>query len=112
VSLTVLFYSFEDVIARQRLRVRGRGGRSFGIFKGGFAVHECVHHVVDLLRIDNSLTAPVLEYLGRIFVSGNVQIMDVEGRTCLVLVRFGRPCLPSGTTHSIIIRRSRATKST
>ena len=31
-------------------------------------------------------------------------------RTCLVLIRFGKPCLPSGTIKSIIFLRSRETK--
>jgi hypothetical protein len=39
-------------------------------------------------------------------------LVFIGKRTCLVLVRLGSPCLPSGTTHSTILPRSRATKST
>jgi len=31
-------------------------------------------------------------------------------RTCFVLIRFGKPCLPSGTTKSMIFLRSREIK--
>lgn len=81
-----------------------------------FAVGECVHYIVDLLRIYDSFAAPVLENLYRIYFGqkhSSILIARVKnGLTCFVLVRFGRPCFPSGTTLSTIICKSRETKST
>jgi hypothetical protein len=107
-SFAVFFDSFKDVSTREvgimggAGPTRGRGRRRCYRRLGGLGLpgREYLHHFIDALRFDDPLRTPVFEDLNLALVWECPKRM--LGCTCFVLVRLGRPCRPTGTTHSTI----------